>query len=393
MIEVGAVHILFYLGVMMFAGMLGGKLIGYLGMPKVTGYLVAGLLIGPSVLNIVPKDVLASSNIITEVALAFIAFSIGGEFKISFLKKIGVKPVIITLFEALTATVLVTIGVYIISGDMAYSLLLGAIAAATAPAATLMVVKQYKASGPVTDMLIPVVAMDDAVSIIAFGICLAAAKMLTSKSDGNLILSLLKPFVEIILALLIGLILGFILSAVMRRIKGNGEKLACIIGFIFLGTGIASTLNVSSLLLCMAMGGILINTTAFAIKYMKMADDITPPIFLLFFVSSGADLNLSILPSIGVVGVVYIVVRVLGKMLGSFIGSLLAKEDKQVVKYLGPALIPQAGVAIGLSLVAMSVVPQHGDAIRAVILSGTLVYELIGPTVAKLTLKKAGEIQ
>jgi Kef-type K+ transport system membrane component KefB len=255
-----------------------------------------------------------------------------------------------------------------------------------------MVIKQYKAKGPVTETLLSVVAIDDATALIMYSISVAIA---TALSGGTTKASelILKPVIEIGGALVVGAILGFLFLLPLKTFKKDGNRLSLIIAFIFIGLGLSSLCGFSSLLLCMAMGAVIANFSQDVNHLMKLSDRITPPIFMLFFVASGAELKLSVLPAVGVVGIIYIVVRVIGKMFGASLGATICKADKNIRKYLGPALVPQAGVAIGLSLVASTVVPQYATEIRTVILCGTLVYELVGPAIAKASLKKSGEIK
>ena len=272
-------------------------------------------------------------------------------------------------------------------------LLLGSIAAATAPAATIMVVKQYKAKGPLTETLMSVVALDDAVALMAFGFAVTAAKTMTSSGDTNIFMSILSPFIEIFGSVLLGFVLGLAFMLPLKFFNSSSNRLIITIGMVFLATGLSDILGLSALLCCMAMGAMLVNISNSSSQLMKLADNITPPIFLLFFVVSGAELNLGVVPTIGLVGVLYIILRVVGKIAGAWLGAKITKSPKEVSKYLGLTLVPQAGVAIGLTLVAQTVVPEYADTIRAVVLCGTLVYELVGPMISKTALQKAGEIQ
>lgn len=380
------------LGLMIFVGMALGRLVKKIKLPNVTGYLLAGLLLGPSVLGLLSEEFLSGITVISDAALGFIAFSIGNEFKISYFKRVGATPIIIACFESFFAVAFVTVALMIAGCETTFALVLGSIAAATAPAATIMVIKQYKAKGPVTETLLSVVAIDDATALIMYSISIAAA---TALSGGNTTVKelVLKPVIEIGGALAVGAILGFLFLLPMKAFKKDGNRLSLIIAFIFVGLGLSQLCGFSSLLLCMSMGAVVANFSPDVNQIMKLSDRITPPIFMLFFVASGADLKLSVLPAVGVVGVVYIVVRVIGKMFGASLGAIVCKADKKIRKYLGPALVPQAGVAIGLSLAASSVVPEHASEIRTVILCGTLIYELVGPVIAKTCLKKAGEIK
>ena len=380
------------LALMIFAGMFCGRMAKHLRLPNVTGYLVAGLLIGPAVLGLLSEDFLDGISLISDVALGFIAFSIGNEFKLSYFKRVGAAPVVIACMESLFAVLFVVCGLLISGQSLPFSLVLGAIAAATAPAATIMVIKQYRAKGPVTESLLSVVAIDDATALILFSLAVAVAQAVTN-SGASLGASLLAPVKEIGGALVVGAVLGFVFLLPLRFFKKQGNRLSLIVGFIFAGLGLAEWLGLSDLLLCMAMGAVIANFSPDVGKLMDICDSVTPPIFMLFFVASGADLKLSVLPTVGIIGVIYILLRIVGKMFGASLGAAICKCDKTVRKYLGPCLLPQAGVAIGLSLAAGEVVPEFAPQIRAVILCGTLIYELVGPAITKLSLKKAGEIQ
>ena len=379
------------LALMIFAGMFCGRMVKHIRLPNVTGYLIAGLLIGPSVLGLLSADFLDVITIISKVALGFIAFSIGNEFKLSYFKEVGIAPVVIACLESFFAVLFVFLGLLASGQQVAFSLVLSAIAAATAPAATIMVIKQYRANGPVTKTLLSVVAIDDATALILFSLSVAIAQAVMGTS-GSLVASLLSPLWEIGGALLIGAIVGFLFLLPLRFFHKQGNRLSLIVGFIFAGLGVSQWLGLSDLLLCMAMGAVLANFSADINSLIDICDCITPPVFMIFFVASGAELQLSVLPTVGLIGIIYIVFRVLGKMFGASLGGIVCKCEKGVRKYLGPCLLPQAGVAIGLSLAAAEVVPDYASEIRAVILCSTLIYELIGPAVTKFSLKKAGEI-
>ncbi len=380
------------LALMVFTGMALGRVVKLIKLPNVTGYLLAGLLLGPSILGIINEDFLNNITIISDTALGFIAFSIGNEFKVSYFKRVGATPIVIATFESLFAVVFVVVALVISGQSIPFSLVLGSIAAATAPAATIMVIKQYKARGPVTETLLSVVAIDDATALIMYSISIAAATAISGGTQSGTEL-ILKPVIEIGGALLVGAILGFIFLVPLKFFKKDGNRLSLEIAFIFMGLGLSALCGFSSLLLCMAMGAIIANFSPDVNHIMKLTDRITPPIFMLFFVASGAGLKLSVLPAVGIVGIIYIVFRVLGKIFGASLGASICKADKNIRKYLGPALVPQAGVAIGLSLAASTVVPEYATQIRTVILCGTLIYELVGPAISKMSLKKAGEIK
>jgi Kef-type K+ transport system membrane component KefB len=383
----------FYLALILFSGLIFGRVVKHIKLPNVTGYLIAGLLIGPHIFKLISTDIVTQLNIISEMALAFIAFSVGSEFKLSYLKKAGLTSIVIALCEALLASILVMGALMLFGYDIELALLLGAIAAATAPAATIMVIKQYNAKGPVTETLLSVVALDDAVALMAFGFAMAAVNSILNPRQNSVLVTALLPFVEIIGSILSGLILGLLFNVPLRFFKKNSNRLIITCGFVFLANAIAIFAGLSSLLLCMSMGAALINTSSSGREIFKIADSITPPIFLMFFVISGAQLDISIIPKIGVIGILYIIIRVAGKVAGASLGAYLMKAPKTVKKYIGFTLLPQAGVAIGLSLIASNALPEHGKTIRAVILCATMIYELIGPAITKISLKKAKEIR
>lgn len=385
---------LYYLAVILLSGLIMARLVSMIKLPNVTGYLIAGLIVGPSILNLVPHDAMPKFAIISEAALGFIAYSIGSEFNFQNLKSVGKGVVLITVFEAVGAVLAVDLAmIFIFKQPLQFSLVLGAIAAATAPAATIMVVRQYKAKGPLVNTLLPIVAMDDAVGIILFGVSMAVAKSI-SNSGSHLSIgqAILAPSFEILTAAAVGLALGFVLSLVSKRSKGEDELLTITIAAIFIGIGISKMLNVSALLICMMIGATVANTAPNSQRVLSIIDRVTPPIFVAFFTIAGADLNLGILKDVGMIGVGYILIRVIGKLIGASTGAALAGSPKVVQRYLGFALIPQAGVAIGLSLIAETVLPEFGAIIRTIILSATVIYELVGPVVTKIAITKAGEI-
>ncbi len=380
------------IAIVLFTGLFFGKIVTYFRLPNVTGYLIGGLIMGPSILNILSVESIDSLGIISQVALGFIAFTIGLSFKVNYFKRVGWTPVVIAFFEATLAVLFVQIALLIAGFDLSMSILLSAIAAATAPAATVMVIKQYKAKGPVTDTLLSVVAIDDAIALILFGFAAAIAQtLLGTNVSSNLLFTILNPILEIIFALLLGAVVGFIMKYVLKWFTTRGGRLSILIGSVFLITGLAAFFGISELLANMAGGIVLTNISLDAQRMDEMTDYITPPIYMAFFVISGARLQLSILPTIGLLGIIYILFRVIGKITGAYIGARMMKASKNIQKYLGPMLIPQAGVAIGLTSVAEQLVPEHAGEITAVVLVGTLIYELVGPVITKISLEKAGE--
>lgn len=377
----------------MIIALLMTRVMKKISLPNVTGYLIAGLIAGPYCLKLYNSENLDALSIITNVALGFIAFSIGGEFKLSSLKQLGAKIFVITVFEAVGASVLVITTLVLLKFPLTLALVLGAIASATAPAATLMVVRQYKAQGPVTSTLLPVVAIDDAVCLMLFSILSSVAKSLESEGGFNLYQTILKPIIEIVLSLVIGFVLGIILSIGTRFFKSRANRISLVVTAVFLGVGISDKFGLSSLLLCMAIGAALANYSPVSDPVMDGSERWTPPLFMLFFVISGAQFNFSVLKTVGAVGVIYILMRSFGKYFGAMLGCKIAGTEKTVRQYLGITLLPQAGVAIGMAQLSLTVVPEYGEQIRAVVLCATLVYELVGPLLTKLSLQKAGEIK
>ncbi len=377
----------------MIVGLLMTRVMKKINLPNVTGYLIAGLLVGPYCLNIFSVENLEGFAILTNAALGFIAFSIGGEFKLSSLKQLGAKVFVITLFEAVGASVIVATVLILLGVNPSLALVLGAIASATAPAATLMVVRQYKASGPVTSTLLPVVAIDDAVCLMLFSILSSVAKSLEAGAGFDFKSTILKPILEIVGSLVIGFAVGFVLSIATKFFKSRANRISLAVTAVFLGVGLSEMLGLSSLLLCMAIGAAMANFSKVSDAVMECTDRWTPPLFMLFFVISGAEFNFEIFKTVGLIGVLYLILRSAGKYFGAMAGCALVKTEKNVKKYLGITLLPQAGVAIGMAQLSLTVVPEYGEQIRAVILCATLVYELVGPLLTKIALTKAGEIK
>ena len=392
------------LGIAMAVGLLFTRIVKLVKLPNVTGYLIAGLLIGPSVLGLIDKATVESFNMIVTLALGFIAFSIGGEFKLGTLKKLGKNVTVITFFQAIGAVAVVFV-VLLVAGlcgalgedylPMVFTL--SAIATATAPAATLLVVRQYKAHGPVTETLLPVVAMDDAIGLMIFAIFNAIAVAIASGETPTVTTMLLDPLLEIVLSLLIGFALGLIVALCTRVFKSRANRLCLCITATVIGVALADMWGLSSLLLCMMIGAVFSNLGFEVDRVLEGTDRWTPPLFMLFFVISGADLDLSILPTVGILGALYIIARSLGKYFGAMAGSAVVKADPNVRKYLGITLLPQAGVAVGMAQIALSEFTALGESdigrkIQAVVLCATLVYEIVGPVLTKISLKKAGEI-
>lgn len=403
------------ISIAMLAGLLMTRLIKPLKLPDVTAYLIAGILIGPYCLGSLHIDGLGftsmsavgSLSLISEVALGFIAFSIGNEFRLSDLKNTGKQAVVVGIVQALAATLFVDIAlivVHLIMPDklsVAQAITLGAIATATAPAATLMVVRQYKAKGPLTNLLLPVVALDDAVGLIVFAVSFGIARTLNS-GTADLVSILLNPLVEIAASLLLGAVLGWLLTKLETLFHSNTNRLNMTIAFVFLTASLAMlefeigpvSVGFSSLLVCMMLGTVFCNLCPLSEDLMEKSDKWTAPLFALFFVISGAELELSVFTDVAIVGIgiVYILFRSLGKCFGSSISTRWVKCPPSVCKYLGITLLPQAGVALGMCITARQL-GAEGDLIRNIILFSVLIYELFGPLLTRQALTKAGDIQ
>ena len=405
------------IGVAMFAGLFLSRVTSRLKLPDVTSYLVAGLLVGPLCLGRLGVPGLGFSSfhfvesmgLVCDAALGFIAFSIGSEFRVSALRKTGKQATVIAIIQALAATLLVDVALVVlhfVMGDklpISTCLILGAIATATAPAATLMVVNQYKAKGPLTDILLPIVALDDAVGLVVFAVSKGIAKALISGSV-SVISMLVNPTLEIVASLLLGGILGGVFSLVEKYFTSNSKRLSLAVAFVALCSGLSKlhfsfdngvSLGFSSLLVCMMCGTVFCNLCDFSEEIMHKTERWTAPVYVLFFVISGAELDLTVFSDLAVViiGVVYILSRSAGKILGSNTSAKLMKCEPSICKYLGITLLPQAGVALGMSVTVAAEFGAEGSMIRNIILFSVLIYELVGPTLTKMALTAAGDIR
>ena len=382
------------IALMLFSGYALTRVTKRLRLPNVTAYIVAGIIIGPYCLNLVDKNIIEGTDFIADIALAFIAFSTGEFFKFNTLKKNGMKVVIITFWEAFMASLLVFIlSFYILNLNLPFSLVLSALASATAPASTVMTIRQTGAKGDFVNTLLQVVALDDVFGLIAYSVAISISISLNS---GKLnISSILSPIVFNILVLILGGSFGVLMKLLMPKQRSKDNKLIISIAVLFTFCGICALLNISPLLGCMSMGTVYINITEDD-KLFKQINYFSPPILLLFFVRSGLNFKLDVLvnksTSIGSIpliwiGMLYFLVRIFGKYIGAFLGSLVTKKSKEVRNYLGLALIPQAGVAIGLSALGARILGgETGNALQTIILASSVLYELIGPACAKLSL-------
>lgn len=400
--------------VALLAGLIMTRFFKPLKLPSVTAYLIAGVLVGPYCLGRLGVGGVGFSSmhdveslaLISEVALGFIAFSIGNEFRLEDLKKTGKQALVIGVVQALAATLLVDLAlltVHLLMPDkltLSQVITLGAIATATAPAATLMVVRQYKAKGPLTKLLLPIVALDDAVGLIVFAVSFGIAKTLVSGSV-DLVSIIVNPLIEIACSLILGAIMGWVLTQLEKFFNSNTNRLNLTIGAVFLTASLSMLkfeigsvhIQFSSLLVCMMLGTVFCNTCPLSHDLMEASDKWTSPLFALFFVISGAELELSVFTDLAIViiGIIYILSRCLGKYTGTLVSAKITKCSPQICKYLGITLFPQAGVALGMCATAMQLGPD-GNLIRNITLFAVLIYEIVGPLLTRMSLQAAGEI-
>ena len=402
------------LSIALLAGLLLSRLAKKVKLPAVTAYLVSGVLIGPFALGAIgipgigiTADQIESFGLISDLALGFIAFAMGNEFRLAQLKKIGKQATVIGVMQALFTTVVVDavlIGLHFLMPDklsLSAAIVLASVATATAPAATLMVVKQYKAKGPVTDVLLPVVALDDAVGLVVFAISFGVAKSISTGAV-DVLSVILEPLLEVVLSLGLGFIMGLLFTLCEKYFHSRSKRMAVSVTFVMMTVALSSLhfdvggihIGFSSLLACMMLGTVFCNMCEVSEELMDRADRWTAPVLILFFVISGAELELSVFAdwAVVVVGIVYIISRSIGKYYGASISAKMAKSDPNIVKYLGITLLPQAGVALGMAIKAIELGPD-GAIVRNITLFAVLIYEIVGPFLTKIALTKAGDIQ
>ena len=408
-------QILLALSIALFAGLMLSRLAKVFQLPAVTAYLVAGILIGPYLLGalgieglgFISMENIDKFSIIPDVALGFIAFSIGNEFRLAQLKKIGKQATVIGIFQAVFTTLIVDaalIGLHFMIPDkfpLPAAIVLGAVASATAPAATLMVVKQYKAKGPLTDILLPIVALDDAVGLVLFAVSFGISKALIAGSV-DVISVILEPVLEVVCSLLLGFIMGLLFTFFERFFHSRSKRLSMSVTFVLMTVALSMVeftvcgvhVAFSSLLVCMMLGTVFCNFCDFSEELMDRVDRWTAPLFILFFVISGAELELSVFTDyiVVLIGIAYIVFRSIGKYFGACVSAKAVKCDKNIVKYLGITLLPQAGVALGMAMKSETL-GAPGMIVANITLFSVLVYEIVGPFLTKISLTKAGEIK
>lgn len=402
------------LSIALLSGLLLSRLAKQVKLPAVTAYLIAGVLIGPFILgalNIpgigITKEQIDGFGLISDLALGFIAFAMGNEFRLAQLKKIGRQATVIGVVQALFTTVVVDavlIALHFLMPDklsLPAAIVLGSVATATAPAATLMVVKQYKAKGPVTDVLLPVVALDDAVGLIVFAVSFGVAKSISTGAV-DVLTVVLEPLLEVVLSLGLGFVMGLLFTLCEKYFHSRSKRMAVSVTFVMMTVAVSCLkftvggihIGFSSLLACMMLGTVFCNMCEVSEELMDRADRWTAPILILFFVISGAELELSVFAdwAVVIVGVVYIISRSIGKYYGANISAKMTKSNPNIIKYLGITLLPQAGVALGMAIKAIELGPD-GAIVRNITLFAVLIYEIVGPYLTKVALTKAGDIR
>lgn len=402
------------LSIALLSGLLLSRLAKQVKLPAVTAYLIAGVLIGPFILGAleipgigITKEQIDGFGLISDLALGFIAFAMGNEFRLAQLKKIGRQAMVIGVVQALFTTVVVDavlIALHFLMPDklsLPAAIVLGSVATATAPAATLMVVKQYKAKGPVTDMLLPVVALDDAVGLVVFAVSFGVAKSISTGAV-DVLTVVLEPLLEVVLSLGLGFVMGLLFTQCEKYFHSRSKRMAVSVTFVMMTVAISCLkftvggihIGFSSLLACMMLGTVFCNICEVSEELMDRADRWTAPILILFFVISGAELELSVFAdwAVVIIGIIYIISRSIGKCYGAHISAKMTKSNPNIIKYLGITLLPQAGVALGMAIKAIELGPD-GAIVRNITLFAVLIYEIVGPYLTKVALTKAGDIR
>ncbi|MBN2898568.1 MAG: cation:proton antiporter [Clostridia bacterium] len=381
------------LGIALIVGVACGKLMNRFKVPAVAGYIIGGLLLGASVFNIVSGDMINQLSFISDFALCIIAFNIGSELEIPVIKQLGKSIFIIAFFEAVGAFLLVSIASYLITHDPAISLILGSVSAATAPAATVMVLRELNAKGPLTSTLLGVVAVDDAICLIIFAMAASVAKVFVSHEVITVQKVLLLPIEEIVLSIVVGAIMGIVLSLLIKYAKGLNELLPFIIAALLILDGVATVFELSPLLSAMSMGVVVANVAPNKGKAFKALEDFAPPIVAAFFILAGARLNIAYIPQIGILGVAYLLFRILGKLTGAALGATISKAPATVKKYIGYGLLSQVGVAVGLAITVNREFPNSeiGTIVVTILLATTIATEIVGPIATKHAVVKSNE--
>lgn len=381
--------ILLSIAVMLFSGFLLTRITKKLKLPNVSGYIIAGILIGPSVLHLVPDYVIENCAFLSDVALAFIAFDAGKFFRKQSLEKTGKGIILITVIESLVPGIIVSLVCYFALGlSLDLSLLLGAIATETAPTSTLMTINQYKASGDFVDALLQIIALDNVICLFIYSIVSAVVGSGSTLDVATVVL----PVVYNVLAIGLGALCGLLLCTIITPKRTSENRLILTVGLLCGLAGLCAVMSISPLLSCMMFGAVYINKSGSDAIYYQMKH-FTPPIMSVFFVVSGMNLDLSAVHTFGLIGIVYVIVRMIGKYAGAYLGCVVTHKETDLRNYLGLALVPQASVAIGLAFLGQRLLPADvGDLLLSIVLAAAVIYELIGPACAKIALSKSGAI-
>ncbi len=383
------------LGIVLVGALVAEKIVNYLKVPAITSYILLGILLGPYALNVTGEGLMAASELFSNIVLGFIAFHIGKNFSLKHFKRIGKAVLSVSISVTVATLICVTVGIYYVAHQPFYiSLLFGAISTATAPATTMMVIRQYKARGLFTDVLLGTVAIDDAWGIMIFSVSLAIAQSLQLGQLSELIIMFvtMKAAGKIFFSMILGLIMAFLVSKISVYLRRREDVLTFILGAILINTGIALYFNMSPLLSNMFFGGVLVNIEKTSFKFFDSLNTVDWPLYVMFYVLAGANLEVGLLSSLGLIGAVYIISRIMGRIGGAYAGAVIAGTDKSIKKYMGLALLAQAGVAIGLAMMVKVNLPHTGGAILNTIIATTVIYEILGPVATRYSLIKSGDI-
>jgi NhaP-type Na+/H+ or K+/H+ antiporter len=388
-------NIILCLGIILIGAIIAEKIVNYFKIPAITSYILLGILLGPYAINVTGEGLLATSELLSNIVLGFIAFHIGKNFSAKNFKSVGRVILSMSIGETIGAWICVTAGIYYLVNQPFYiALLLGAIAPATAPATTMMVIRQYRAKGKFTEILLGVVAIDDAWGIIIFSLSLSIAKIFQVGQFSELAVFLItmQAVGKIILSMLLGSVIAFLVSKVSVYLKRSETMLTFILGAILTNTGLAIYFDLSPLLTNMFFGAMLVNIDKTAFRYFDSLSNADWPLYVMFYVIAGANLEIGLLSNLGFIGSIYIVFRTLGLFGGAYVGGIVVQTEKKITRYLGLALMPQAGVAIGLAMLAKVSFPDAGSLIFNMVIATTVVFEIFGPIATRFALSKAGDI-
>ena len=383
------------LGIVLFGALAAEKIVNYVKVPAITSYILLGILLGPYALNVMGEGLLAASELLSNIVLGFIAFHIGRNFSLENFKRIG-KPVLSVSISVTVATLIcVTASIYYLTHQPFHiALMFGAISTATAPATTMMVIRQYRARGLFTDVLLGTVAIDDAWGIMIFSISLAIAQIIQLGQFSELVIMFvtIKAAGKIFFSMILGLIMAFLVSRISVYLKRKEDVLTFILGAILINSGVALYFHMSPLLSNMFFGAVLVNIGKTPFRFFDSLSTVDWPLYVMFYVLAGANLDVGLLSTLGLIGSVYIISRIIGRIVGAYAGAVIVGTDNSIRKYMGLALMAQAGVAIGLAMLAKANIPNTGGAILNTIIATTIIYEMFGPIATRYALIKAGDI-